>query len=72
MRKAPKTISTTPDKRTTKSAFIGTQLGTSAKKAVRIKVRCPIPATIKKKPSIILAIFFNFGVWILLLVKNLN
>ena len=53
---APKIISTTPDKSTTISGCMGTQLGTCAKKAVLIKVRCPVPVKIKKMPNSILAV----------------
>jgi hypothetical protein len=49
-------ISITPDKSTTVSGFIGTQLGTCAKNDVRIKVRCPVPVKIKKIPTTILEI----------------
>ena len=60
IKETPKIISTTPDKITTNSGFIGTQLGTCAKKAVRIKVRCPVPVKIKNSPSSVLTILCAF------------
>lgn len=57
---APKISSATPDKSTTISFCMGTQLGTCAKNAVRIKVRCPVPVKMNKMPSNTLVVVLAF------------